>query len=753
MGTGRDSKRTRGIAALLLAAAGTVVAGPVDAAFPGSNGKIAFATGYIEVITSDGTGRVTLDAASPASNVNEPAWNATGTKLVFRDGGSSLRTMNADGSNSKPLVGMPSFVGNPTWSPNGSVIAFDHYVGGIGQESRIYVVPAAGGTPTQLVDLHANDPAYSPDGTRIAFENRAEGCCDIGVMDADGTNPVTITSGPSGNAGDQDPSWSPDGSKIAFTRSGQIWTVTADGSGPVQLTAGASASYPTWSPDGTKIAFERDEDIWVMNGDGDGTVNITNTPEEEEKAPDWGVCTGPNCPAQVNAPADRTLPEPDTGDRLRVALQIKLTRTASQPVSVRWAYRDGTATIADGDYEAPIASGTVTIPAGSTSTGDLPYSFIRGDDITEQDESYTVELSSATNAPIADAQTVITILGIAPGCPGYEDVPGIHIVGTDGDDTLEGTDGADVICGLNGNDTITGGGSGDVVDGGPGNDNLKGHDSSVYGGGGNDILYGDDGKDELRGEGTLHGGDGDDLIYGDDRGCCVDLGDISPDSLLGEGGDDRLYGGRGADALSGGAGDDVLHPGTEFRRVFCEGNDQDYFVISSGDVLRGGGGIDAADYSAIHSIYPGQFAADVRMEVRLDDSVNDGVSGDYQTCDGVVHIDPIDNVYRDVEDVIGSRLVNLLVGNEKANKLVGGRKDDRLNGNDNDDVLEGGQGADVLRGLDGNDRLSGGEHDDTLVGSEGYDYFNAGPGDDRCDATQRERSIGCERKVRPGPRI
>lgn len=274
-----------------------VVAGPVEAAFPGSNGKIAFASeGHIEIINADGTGRATLDAAAPASSVNEPAWNATATKLVFRDSGSSFRTMNANGSNEQPLVGMPSFAGNPTWSASGSVVAFDSFIGGPQQESRIYTVPAAGGTATELIALNANDPTYSPDGTKIAFENRADGCCDIGVMNANGTSPVTITSGPSGNAGDQDPSWSPDGSKIAFKRSDQIWTVSADGSGAIQLTTGTAASYPTWSPDGTKVAFERGDDIWVMDPDGSDAVNITNTPAEDEKEPDWGICTGSRCP-------------------------------------------------------------------------------------------------------------------------------------------------------------------------------------------------------------------------------------------------------------------------------------------------------------------------------------------------------------------------------------------------------------------------------------------------------------------------
>ena len=751
---------------LAAAAAGHMVASA--GTFPGANGKIAFATGHIEVINADGTSRVTLNAASPASSVNEPAWNATGTKLVYRDSSSSFSTMNADGSNVKPLVSMPSFASNPTWSADGSVVAFDGDIGGIGQENRIYVVPAAGGTATELlVGVHAADPTYSPDGTKIAFENRADGCCDIGIMNADGTNAVTITSGPAGNAGDQDPSWSPDGTKIAFKRSDQIWTMNADGSDPIPRTTGADASYPTWSPDGAKIAFESAADIWVMDSDGNNPTNITNTPDADENEPDWGICTGSGCPPQVRAPANRTLPEPQVGERLRVALQIKLTRAASQPVTVQWAYRDGTATIADGDYEAAIRSGSITIPAGQTSSGDLPYSFIRGDDITEQDETYTVELAGATNAPIADAQTVITILGIAPGCPGYENVPGIHIVGTDGDDNLEGTDSTDVICGLKGNDVITGGFSGDTLDGGPGQDRLFEHGggNSIYGGEGNDLLSGSggtnvlnggDGDDSLNGVGMLLGGNGNDSLTGSD----------SPDALFGGDGDDHLNGDRGADSLNGGAGDDQLRKGSDWLEVQCPGVNE-FYSISVGDVLNGGGGIDTARFDGGPLLI---FTFNGWVQVSLDDVANDGLRGTYSTCNGQLESMPIDNVHKDVEGVVGSGLRNRLVGNEKANHLTGGGdrdeifgggNDDKLNGGPGedtlvgqggDDVLNGDDGPDSLRGHGGDDTLSGGAADDLLLGGSGRDNFNGGAGNDRCDADfPLERPKSCERRSKAGP--
>jgi Tol biopolymer transport system component len=309
---------------LLAAALGHTVA--VAGTFPGPNGKIAFASeGHIEVINADGSGRVTLDAASPASTVNEPAWNVAGTKLVFRRGGSSFSSMNADGSNVKPATTFSSFVGNPTWSVYGGVFALDRYIGGPQQESRLYTVfvTASGdAAQQQLADLDAQDPTYSPDGTKIAYEESA-GDSSIGVMNADGSGAANITSGDGGNNADFDPSWSPDGTRIAFTRARQIWTMNADGSAATQLTTGTNASYPTWSPDGTQIAFERDADIWVMASDGSGATNVTNTTDVDEVEPDWGigtpnpgVCIPPPLNTRVSVASDGTQGNGDSGDVL-----------------------------------------------------------------------------------------------------------------------------------------------------------------------------------------------------------------------------------------------------------------------------------------------------------------------------------------------------------------------------------------------------------------------------------------------------
>ncbi len=170
-------------------------------------------------------------------------------------------------------------------SPTGSgVIAFASYRGGV---PAIYAVHADGGgeqqltaTPNAAFDA---EPAYSPDGTRIAY---VCGNFELCVMNADGSGQMRLTTSgwPARWEYADHPSWSPDSTKIAFAsnRDGNfaIYVVNADGSGLHRVSGSpGNDEDPAWSPDGTKIAFDSDAipsfHVYVMNADGSGRRRLT----------------------------------------------------------------------------------------------------------------------------------------------------------------------------------------------------------------------------------------------------------------------------------------------------------------------------------------------------------------------------------------------------------------------------------------------------------------------------------------------
>lgn len=243
-------------------------------------------------------------AAAPASSARSVARSpkeAAGSALVFatyRNGLSAISAMNADGSDRRSLTPRQlAFQGQPAYSPDGSKIA---YVCG---NFELCVMNADGTGRGRLTTSgwpqrweYVDRPSWSPDGSKIAFASNADGKFHVYVINADGTG-LHRLAGTSWN--DDDPAISPDGTKIAFDRYrswgagiSSTYVMNFDGTQPRRLSAsGDDDWYPAWSPDGTRIVFSSYRGdythLFLMNASGGDEQQLTGgSCEETDGAPD-----------------------------------------------------------------------------------------------------------------------------------------------------------------------------------------------------------------------------------------------------------------------------------------------------------------------------------------------------------------------------------------------------------------------------------------------------------------------------------
>lgn len=173
---------------------------------------------------------------------------------------------NFDGTNPRQLTHDLNGACNFDWSPDGTQIV---YVSPCAEKAWQYPNSAL-----YLLDLETNDtsllfpapagdfePAWSPDGVKIAFTSMRDGTMQIYVFDRSDSSIARLTS-PENNIQSRYPAWSPDGVKIVYTvlRLGllQIWEMDVDGGNKQQLTrpGGSFSDYlPGWSPDGKYLLF------------------------------------------------------------------------------------------------------------------------------------------------------------------------------------------------------------------------------------------------------------------------------------------------------------------------------------------------------------------------------------------------------------------------------------------------------------------------------------------------------------------
>ena len=317
---------------LALAVSGAALAlggGAARAAFPGTNGRLAFGvtkwrspppetctpvphgcpeplvvSSGIETVLPSGRGRRALYPWTGTGIATDPApaWSPNGRLLAIQIGLDGMGILRRDGTALRRLRKLTEADSEPAWSPNARRLAF------AGDQPCpycrwLYTVRRDGTGLRRVIAQGAYSPAWSVTG-RIAFVNWDDQYVrPVGIKDGlytirpDGSGLRRLYAGGQLGPGIT-PDWSPDGRRIAFaaaTRQApdnrELFTIKANGRGRRQLTEFKSrdtASSPAWSPDGKYIAFLRKDGLYVVSPTGHGLRRIVaarlQDPDHPERA-------------------------------------------------------------------------------------------------------------------------------------------------------------------------------------------------------------------------------------------------------------------------------------------------------------------------------------------------------------------------------------------------------------------------------------------------------------------------------------
>jgi Tol biopolymer transport system component len=234
--------------------------------------KIAYRCGVICIANADGSNRDAFTATGPVAD--DPAWSPDGQRIVFSRStstaclnsfscGDDIYVVNADGTGLTPLTTDAAWDYAPAWSPDGLKIAFTRRTCGF-CEDQIYTINPDGTGLAQLTaaGLQYRQASWSPDGSKLAVASNHDGNFDseIYIVNRDGSGKRRITYSSGSFIIAEQPAWSPDGERIAFLWEApglcdgndcgnEIFTVATDGTDFRRVTNDrVRDSDPDWQP-------------------------------------------------------------------------------------------------------------------------------------------------------------------------------------------------------------------------------------------------------------------------------------------------------------------------------------------------------------------------------------------------------------------------------------------------------------------------------------------------------------------------
>ena len=193
-----------------------------------------------------------------------PALSPEGARLAFiwtgpDNGHLDLYVKTLNSETPLQLTEGPFYEYSPAWSPDGSEIAFGRFGTGI------FVIPALGGPERKLVSVEASarpHVAWSSDGERIAYTDRPASDQPYGLhlLPRSGGDARVLTAPPATYEGDASPAFSPDGTRLAFVRTtsgaADVYVLPLDAATATQLTFdSAEVAGVSWSQDGRYVLF------------------------------------------------------------------------------------------------------------------------------------------------------------------------------------------------------------------------------------------------------------------------------------------------------------------------------------------------------------------------------------------------------------------------------------------------------------------------------------------------------------------